>query len=331
MSNAAAAERNLAVEAVRVTEATALAASRRMGHGDEENADRAAVDAMHRALSNLYINGTIRIGEGTREETDRLYAGEQVGSGEGPKVDVALLPLEGPTIIAKGEPNGLSVLAMAQEGGFLSAPDIYMDKIAVGGSLPAGVVDLDADPGSNLAELAKARGVDVGDLVVCALDRPRHKELIARIREAGARIMLIGDGDVSGVIATTQPDSGVDIYMGIGGAREGVLAASALSCVGGQMQARLVFRDDAERARAVDAGIEDLECKYDVGDMASGDVTFATTAVTSGAMLRGVRTDVGRRGIVITNSIVMRSHSGTVRYVEAHHNFARKAAPGDGA
>lgn len=330
MSNAVAPERSLAVEAVRVTEATALAASRRMGHGDEENADRAAVDAMHRALSNLYIDGTIRIGEGTQEETNRLYAGEKVGSGDGPKVDVALLPLEGPTIIAKGEPNGLSVLAMAQEGGFLGAPDIYMDKIAVGGDLPDGVVDLDADPGTNLGELAKARGIDVGDLVVCALDRPRHKELIARIRESGARIMLIGDGDVSGVIATTQPDSGVDIYMGIGGAREGVLAAAALSCVGGQMQTRLVIRDEAERTRAVDAGIADLERKYNVADMASGDVTFATTAVTSGAMLRGVRTDVGRRGIVITNSIVMRSHSGTVRYVEAHHNFARKVAPGDG-
>ena len=328
MSTTVAAERNLAVEAVRVTEATALAASRRMGHGDEEDADRAAVDAMQQALSNLAIEGTIRIGEGSKKETAKLYTGEAVGSGDGPKVDVALLPLEGPTIIAKGEPNGLSVLAMTQEGGFLAAPDIYMEKIAVGGGLPDGVIDIDADPATNLGELAQARGVDVGDLVVCALDRPRHKELIARIREAGARIMLIGDGDVSGVIATTQPDSGVNMYMGIGGAREGVLAAAALGCVGGQMQARLVFRDEAERGRAVNAGIDDLERTYDVADMASGDVTFATTAVTSGAMLRGVRSDVGRRGIIITNSIVMRSSSGTVRYVEAHHNFARKRAPG---
>ncbi len=320
------ADRNLAMEAVRVTEATALAASRYMGCGDEEIADRAAVEAMHQALAVLSIDGTIRIGEGAPGEAEKLYAGERVGSGQGLKVDVALLPLEGPTIIAKGEPNGLSVLAMAEEGGFLNTPDIYMDKIAIGFGLPAGLVDLDEEPGKNLGELAKAKGVEVGDLVVCALDRPRHKEMIAKIRDAGARMMLIADGDVSGVVATTQPESGVDIYMGIGGALEGVLAAAAMSCIGGQMQTRLVFRDDAEKSRAAECGITELERKYEVSDMAKGEITFATTGITSGAMLAGVRSHDS--GIVITQSMVMRSKTGTVRYIEAHHNLIRKAVPG---
>ena len=322
MSESTKSDRNLAMEAVRVTEAAALAASRLMGCGDEEAADRAAMEAMHDVLTGLAIDGIIRIGEGPRDENPKLYIGEKVGSGDRPEVEVALLPLEGPTIIAKGEPNGLSVIAMAQNGGFLSVPNIYMNKIAVGCGLPECVVDLDEEPARNLKELARAKGVAVDDLVVCALDRPRHHELIAKVREAGARIMLIADGDVSGVVATTQPRSGVDIYMGIGSAREGVLAAAALSCVGGGMQARLVVRNDDEKDRAAQCGITDLDRKYDAANMASGAVTFAATGVTSGAMLSGVRTVAG---CAVTHSMVMRSTTGTLRYIETHHDFARQA------
>ena len=243
-------DRNLALEAVRVTEAAALAASRLMGRGDEKEADQVAVDAMRRALNGLSIEGTVVIGEGERDEAPMLYIGEKVGAGNGPKIDIALDPLEGTTITAKGLTNALAVVAMAEEGGFLNAPDVYMDKIAVGAGLPDGVVDLDNEPAKNLAALAKAKKGDVPDLVVCILDRPRHEELIRKVREAGARIMLISDGDISGVIATSQPESGVDIYLGQGGAPEGVLAAAALRCIGGQMQGRLVFRNDDERARA---------------------------------------------------------------------------------
>lgn len=314
-------ERNLALEVVRVTEAAALSASRLMGRGDEKAADQAAVDAMRRALNSLNIDGTVVIGEGERDEAPMLYIGEKVGLGSGTKVDIALDPLEGTTITAKGGPNALAVIAMAEEGGFLNAPDVYMDKIAVGNGLPDDVVDLDATPEENLKELAKAKKSDVDDLLVCILDRPRHEELIARVRAAGARIMLIGDGDVSGVIATTQPESGVDIYMGSGGAPEGVLAAAALRCIGGQMQGRLLFRNDDERARAKRWGIEDLNRKYKLLDLASGNVMFAATGVTTGAMLRGVRR---WHGGAITHSLVMRSKSGTVRYIEAHHNFDRK-------
>src|SRR3954470_14761631 len=235
-------ERNLALETVRVTEAAALSASRLMGRGDEKAADQAAVDAMRTALNSLNIEGTVRIGEGERDEAPMLYIGEEVGTGDGPKIDIALDPLEGTTITAKGGGNALAVMAMAEEGGFLNAPDTYMDKIAVGGGLPDNIVDLDASPAENLRALAKAKGLEIGDLVACILDRPRHEELIAKTREAGARIMLIGDGDVSGVIATSTPETGVDIYMGSGGAPEGVLAAAALRCIGGQMQARLLFR-----------------------------------------------------------------------------------------
>ena len=246
-------DRNLALEVVRVTEAAALSAATLMGRGDEKAADQAAVDAMRRALNGLAIEGTVVIGEGERDEAPMLFIGEKVGSG-GPKVDIALDPLEGTTITAKGGHNALAVVAMAAEGGFLNAPDIYMDKIAVGVGLPEGVVDLDAKPEQNLRELAKARKVEVSDIVACILDRPRHAELIARVRAAGARIMLISDGDVSGVIATSRPDSGVDIYLGSGGAPEGVLAAAALRCIGGQMQGRLLFRNDDERARASEMG-----------------------------------------------------------------------------
>jgi fructose-1,6-bisphosphatase II / sedoheptulose-1,7-bisphosphatase len=313
-------ERNLALEAVRVTEAAALAASRLMGRGDEKAADQAAVDAMRRALNALSIDGTVVIGEGERDEAPMLYIGEKVGAG-GPKADIALDPLEGTTITAKGGPNALAVIAMAGEGGFLNAPDVYMDKIAVGGGLPDAIVDLDAKPAENLRALAQAKKVEIADLVVCILDRPRHGELIAAVRAAGARIALISDGDVSGVIATARPGSGVDIYMGSGGAPEGVLAAAALRCIGGQMQGRLVFRNDDERARARTYGISDLDRIYALLDLARGDVMFAATGVTDGTMLRGVRRF---HGGAITHSMVMRSKTGTVRVIEAHHNFERK-------
>lgn len=322
MGASAALERNLTLELVRVTEAAALAASLLMGRGDEKAADQAAVDAMRTALGTLNIKGTVVIGEGERDEAPMLYIGEKVGTGQGPELDIALDPLEGTTITAKGGANALAVVAMAEKGGFLNAPDVYMDKIAIGPGMPEGVVDLDSTPQENLQELAKARKMDVSDLVVCILDRPRHQELIARVRESGARIMLIDDGDVSGVIATAQPDSGVDIYMGSGGAPEGVLAAAALRCVGGFMQGRLLFRNDDEKKRAGRWGIKDLNKKYGLTDLASGDVMFAATGVTDGAMLKGVRRFSGGAH---THSVIMRSKTGTVRRIEATHNFTRKA------
>jgi fructose-1,6-bisphosphatase II / sedoheptulose-1,7-bisphosphatase len=314
-------DRNLALEVVRVTEAAALAASRWVGRGDEKMADQAAVDAMRQALNSLSIDGTVVIGEGERDEAPMLYIGEKVGLGSGTKVDIALDPLEGTTITARGGQNALAVIAMAEHGGFLNAPDTYMDKIAVGPGLPDNVVDLDASPEENLKNLAKAKGGHVSDLQVCILNRPRHAELIAKVRETGARIMLISDGDVSGVISTAQADSGVDLYMGIGGAPEGVLAAAALRCIGGQMQGRLIFREDDEKARAARMGITDFTRKYKMEDMASGDVMFAATGVTSGTYLPGVRRFAGG---AITHSVVMRSKSGTVRVIEAQHNFIRK-------
>ena len=313
-------DRNLAMEVVRVTEAAALAASRLMGRGDEQAADQVAVDAMRTALNSLSIDGTVVIGEGERDEAPMLFIGETVGAG-GPKIDIALDPLEGTTITAKGLTNALAVIAMAEEGGFLNSPDVYMEKIAVGAGLPEGVVDLDRSPAENLASLAAAKGLDVADLVACILDRPRHEELIGQVRETGARIMLITDGDVSGVIATSEPESGVDIYLGSGGAPEGVLAAAALRCIGGHMQGRLLFRNDDERGRAANCGIVDLDRKYGLLDLANGDVMFAATGVTNGTMLRGVRRFAGG---AYTHSMVMRSKSGTVRYIEAHHNFHRK-------
>jgi fructose-1,6-bisphosphatase II / sedoheptulose-1,7-bisphosphatase len=313
-------DRNLALEAVRVTEAAALAASRFMGRGDERAADQAAVNAMREALNGLPIDGTVRIGEGERDEAPMLYIGEKVGAG-GPPIDIALDPLEGTTITAKGGHNALAVIAMAHQGGFLNAPDVYMDKIAVGGGLPEAIVDLDAEPAANLGRLAEAKKVRVSDLVVCILDRPRHADLIGKVREAGARIMLIPDGDVSGVIAASRVNSSVDIYLGIGGAPEGVLAAAALRCIGGQFEGRLVFRNPEERTRAERCGISDFERKYTLNELAGGDVMFAATGVTDGAMLRGVRR--GHFGI-ITHSMVMRSQTGTVRVIEAEHNFSRK-------
>ena len=313
-------DRNMALEAVRVTEAAALAASKLMGRGDEKAADQAAVDAMRTALNNLEIDGTVVIGEGERDEAPMLYIGEKVGRG-GQKIDIALDPLEGTTITAKGGQNALEVVALASEGGFLNAPDVYMDKIAVGGGLPQGIVDLDKSVEENLKDLSNAKGIGISDLVVCILDRPRHAELIAKVREAGARITLISDGDVSGVIATSEPTSGIDLYMVSGGAPEGVLAAAALRCIGGQIQGRLLFRNDDERARAKRWGITDLDLKYDIMDLAGGDVMFAATGVTNGSMLRGVRRySTG----AVTHSIIMRSKTGTVRTVEATNDFSRK-------
>jgi fructose-1,6-bisphosphatase II / sedoheptulose-1,7-bisphosphatase len=314
-------DRNLALEVVRVTEAAALAASRQMGRGDERMADQVAVDAMRNALNSLDIAGTVVIGEGERDEAPMLFIGEEVGTGKGPKIDIALDPLEGTTITAKGLTNSLAVIAMAEHDGFLNSPDVYMDKIAVGGGLPEGIVDIDNEPAKNLENVAKAKGLDVKDIVACILDRPRHEDLIKKVRDAGARIMLITDGDVSGVMATSEEASGVDIYIGSGGAPEGVLAAAALRCIGGQMQGRLMFRNDDERGRAERCGITDFDRKYELLDLASGDVMFAATGVTNGTMLNGVRRFSGGAK---THSLVMRSKSGTVRYIEAEHNFNRK-------
>jgi fructose-1,6-bisphosphatase II / sedoheptulose-1,7-bisphosphatase len=314
-------DRNLALELVRVTEAAALSASLLMGRGDEKAADQAAVDAMREALNSLSIDGTVVIGEGERDEAPMLYIGEKVGLGNGPQIDIALDPLEGTTIAAKGGYNSLAVVAMAEKGGFLNAPDVYMDKIAIGPNLPEGLVDLDATPAENLKALAKAKGLHVADIVACILDRPRHEELIAKAREAGARIMLISDGDVSGIIATAQPDTGIDIYMGSGGAPEGVLAAAALRSTGGFMQGRLLFRNDDEKKRAKKWGVTKLDKKYALTDLAKGDVMFAATGVTDGAMLRGVRRFAGG---AFTHSVIMRSKTGTIRRIEATHNFGKK-------
>ncbi|MCW3474959.1 class II fructose-bisphosphatase [Limobrevibacterium gyesilva] len=313
-------DRNLALELVRVTEAAALAASRWMGLGKKNEADGAAVHAMRRAFDTVAISGTVVIGEGEMDEAPMLYIGERVGAG-GPAMDIAVDPLEGTTLTAKGGPNALAVVALAEHGNFLHAPDIYMQKIAVGGGLPEGVVDIDAPVGENLRNLALAKKCEVSDLVACMLDRERHAELMAKTREAGARIMLLSDGDVAGVMATAQPEAGVDIFMGSGGAPEGVLAAAALRCIGGQMQGRLLFEDATQIERARGMGVTDPNRTYSITEMARGDVMFAATGVTTGAMLRGVR----RFGHgAVTHSVVMRSKSGTVRYIEAHHNFATK-------
>ena len=319
-------DRNLALEAVRVTEAAAIACWDWMGRGDEHAADQAAVDAMRTALNGLDIEGTVVIGEGERDEAPMLYIGERVGTGRGPKVDIALDPLEGTTICATGGSNALTVLAMAEDGGFLHAPDVYMDKIAVGGGLPDDVVDLDETPGANLANLARAKGRDVSDLVVMILNRPRHAELIAKSREAGARIRLIQDGDVAGVIATTRPETGIDMYAGIGGAPEGVLAAAALQCIGGQMMGRLVFNDDEQRERARQMGDADIDRKLLLDDLAHGDIMFAATGVTGGWMLAGVQR---LPEAVTTQSMIMRSKTGTIRVIEATHDLRRKAIPGN--
>jgi len=309
-------DRKLTLEIVRVTEAAARAACNLVGLGDEKAADQAAVDAMRTALNALDIDGTIVIGEGERDEAPMLYIGEKVGTGKGPKIDIALDPLEGTTLTAKGGPNALAVIAFADAGNFLNAPDTYMEKIAVGGGLPEGVVDLDKPAGDNVRAVAAAKGVPVNQITACVLDRPRHAEIIASIRETGARIKLISDGDVAGVMATAEPDSGVDIYIGTGGAPEGVLAAAALRCIGGQMQGRLVFRNEDEKKRGIKWGVKDFDKIYSLEELAAGNVIFAATGVTDGSMLRGVR-QVGDR--VHTETIVMRSATGTVRYIRGNH------------
>jgi fructose-1,6-bisphosphatase class II len=312
-------DRNLALEAIRVTEAAALSCARLAGRGDEKAADQAAVDAMRRAFNALTIDGTIVIGEGERDEAPMLYIGEKVGSG-GPQVDIALDPLEGTTICANGAPNALSVIAMAEHGNFLHSPDTYMEKIAVG---PAGkgVVDLDKTPTANLNALAEAKGCAVEDLTVIILYRPRHEALIKEVRQAGARIRLIGDGDVSAAIATTKPETGIDLLMGIGGAPEGVLAAAALRCVGGDMQGRLKPRNEGEVERAKKMGIKDINKKFSIEELAAGDVMFAATGVTDGDYLQGVHFFPGGAS---TQSVVMRSKSRTIRVINATHYFDHK-------
>ncbi len=312
-------DRVLVLEMVRVTEAAAIAASKLVGRGDEKAADAAAVEAMRQAFDGLDIDGTVVIGEGERDEAPMLYIGEKVGGapGTGPRIDIALDPLEGTTITAKAGPNALAVLAAAEEGCLLNAPDVYMEKLAIGPGYPEGIVGLDRSPRENVAALAKAKGVKVNELMVCVLDRPRHAELIAELRALGCGIQLIPDGDVAGVIAVTDPDTTIDIYMGSGGAPEGVLAAAALRCVGGQFNGRLLFRNDDERGRARKWGIEDLERIYQLGDLAKGDCIFAATGVTDGSLLSGVKRLKGGR--MTTESVVMRASSGTVRWVRGEH------------
>eukprot|EP00435_Cladocopium_sp_Y103_P076453 s1_g192.t1 len=312
--------RTLALELARVTERAAVAASRLSGRGDEKEADQAAVDAMRQELNALAIDGTIVIGEGERDEAPMLYIGEEVGTG-GPKVDIALDPLEGTTLTAKNMENALAVVAMAEGGTLLHAPDVYMDKIAIGGGYPDGIVDLDAPAGDNIKALAQAKGVDVSEITACVLDRPRHANLISEIRGVGARVSLISDGDIAGVIATTDASTGIDIYMGVGGAPEGVLAAAALRCIGGQMQGRLVTSNEEQKARAAKMGVKDFDAKYSMMEMASGDVIFAATGVTNGSMLDGIK--VTKEG-VSTHTIVMRSSTGTVRRIRAFHRADSK-------
>ena len=312
-------DRVLVLEMVRVTEKAAIAASKLIGRGDEKAADAAAVEAMRRAFDKLDIDGTVVIGEGERDEAPMLYIGEKVGGapGTGPKIDIALDPLEGTTITAKAGPNALAVLAAAEEGNLLNAPDTYMDKIAVGPGYPEGVIDLAKSPTENVKAVAAAKGVEPEDIIVCVLDRPRHADMIAELRALGCGVTLIGDGDVAGVIATTDPNTTIDMYMGQGGAPEGVLAAAALRCVGGQFNGRLVFRNEDERARAAKWGIEDLDRIYKLEDLAKGDCIFAATGVTSGSLLDGVKRLPGGR--MTTESVVMRSSSGTVRWIKSEH------------
>jgi len=313
-------EKNLALEMVRVTEAAALASARQMGRGSSMDADQVAVDAMRTALNSMSIKGTVVIGEGERDEAPMLYIGEEVGRGEGEGIDIALDPLEGTTACAHGKENTLSVIAMADPGNFLHAPDTYMWKIAVGPKCK-GVIDINRSPTQNLVAVAEAYKCNVADLTAIILNRPRHEELIREVRESGARIRLIDDGDVSAAIAACQPESGVDILLGIGGAPEGVLAAAALRCLGGDLQGKLMWRNEEEKERAGKMGITDLDRIYQLEDLAKGNVMFAATGVTTGEFLNGVRFYGGGAS---THSVVMRSETGTVRYIEATHDFKRK-------
>lgn len=312
-------DRVLVMEMVRVTEAAAISASNLIGRGDEKAADAAAVEAMREALNALPIDGTVVIGEGERDEAPMLFIGEKVGSQQesGPKIDIALDPLEGTTITAKAGANALAVLAIAEKGNLLNAPDVYMDKLAVGPGYSDNIIDIDKSVRDNVSAVAKEKGVEPNQIIVCVLDRPRHEKIIAELREIGCGIMLIPDGDVAGVIATTDEDTTVDMYMGSGGAPEGVLAAAALRCVGGQFKGRLLFRNDDERQRAYKWGIEDLDKVYDLKELAKGDVIFAATGVTHGSLLEGVKKL--RSGKMTTESVVMRASSGTVRWVKSEH------------
>lgn len=308
-------DRRLVLELVRVTEAAAIAAHKFVGRGNEKEADAAAVEAMRHALNTIDISGTVVIGEGERDEAPMLYIGEKVGKG-GPDIDIALDPLEGTTICAKAMENSLAVLAAAGKGCLLNAPDVYMDKIAVGGGFKEGLVSLDKSPAENVKAVADAKGKPVEQIIVCVLDRSRHSGLIKELRDSGCGIKLIGDGDIAGIIQTTDPTTGVDIYMGSGGAPEGVLAAAALRCIGGQMQGRLLFRNEDEKARARRWGIEDLNRVYTMEDMASGDVIFTATGVTDGNLLQGIRI-TGQR--VSSDTLVMRAASKTVRRITTDH------------
>ncbi|MED5543700.1 MULTISPECIES: class II fructose-bisphosphatase [Novosphingobium] len=314
-------DRVLVLEMVRVTEAAAISASKLVGRGDEKAADAAAVEAMRKAFDELYMDGTVVIGEGERDEAPMLFIGEKVGGapGKGPRIDIALDPLEGTTITAKAGPNALAVLAAAEEGGLLNAPDVYMDKIAVGPGYPKDVISLEKSATENVKAVAAAKGVEPGDIIVCVLDRPRHADLIEELRGLGCGVVLIGDGDVAGVIATTDENTNIDIYMGSGGAPEGVLAAAALRCVGGQFNGRLLFRNDDERSRARKWGIEDLNRIYKLEDLAKGDCIFAATGVTDGSLLDGVKHF--KNGKLTTESVVMRASSGTVRWIKGEHTI----------
>ena len=307
---------HLADAMVRVTEKAASAADSLAGRGDEKAADAAAVDAMRTAFNAVDFQGRVVIGEGERDEAPMLYIGEEVGTGKGPEIDIALDPLEGTTLTAKAMANALAVLAIAPRGGLLFAPDTYMDKIAIGPGYDAGIIDLDASPAENIAAMAKAKGVAVSDMTACVLDRPRHAEIIESLRGVGARVHLISDGDVAGVINTTNPTTGIDLYVGSGGAPGGVLAAAALKCVGGQMQARLVFRNDDERRRADRTGITDYDKKYDLHELASGETVFCATGVTKGGLVDGV---VRQNGHIETDTLVMSSADGMVRKIKSWH------------
>jgi fructose-1,6-bisphosphatase II / sedoheptulose-1,7-bisphosphatase len=310
-------DRVLSIEIARVTERAAVAAARLRGRGNEKDADQAAVDAMRREMNKLPIDGTIVIGEGERDEAPMLFIGETVGNKHGPKVDIAVDPLEGTTLCAKNMPGAIATMAMAEAGTLLNAPDVYMEKIAIGPGYRKGVVDLDAPPEENVRALAKAKGVPTEQITALILDRPRHADLVAGVRRAGASVRFITDGDVAGVIHTTEPEvTGIDIYLGIGGAPEGVLAAAALACIGGQMQGRLVLDTDEKRERARKMGITDPRKKYEMEDMVQGDCVFAATGVTTGSMLQGVRF---RPGSVETETVVMRATTGTVRWIRAEH------------
>ena len=313
-------ERHFTLEFLRTTEAAAIKSARFMGRGSEHDADRAAVEAMRSMLNTINCDGRVVIGEGERDEAPMLYIGEEVGTKRGPKLDIALDPLEGTTICAKGGTNACSVIAIAEQGNFLHAPDVYMDKIAVGAAA-RGVIDINAPPAVNLQAIATAKKCKIADLTVCILDRPRHQQLVHEVRQAGARIFLIGDGDVSAAIATANPDSDIDVLLGIGGAPEGVLAAAALRCIDGDFQGRLIFSKEEELTRARDMGIEDPHQIYTIDALASGDVMFCATGVTTGTFLNGVKFYGGRAR---THSVVMRSQYGTVRYITAEHDLTRK-------